>query len=69
MVLREGRGGGLVLFWKSSINLAVVDSSKYYIHGVINKDLENEWRLTSFYGEPKTARRTEALDQLRFLNS
>ena len=69
VVPREGRGGGLVLFWKSSINLNVVDSSKYYIHAVINKDSENEWRLTGFYGEPETARRIEAWDQLRYLNS
>ncbi|XP_023891996.2 uncharacterized protein LOC112003995 [Quercus suber] len=69
LVPREGRGGGLALFWKSSINLTVVDSSKYYIHAVINKDLDNEWRLTGFYGEPETARRTEAWDKLRYLNS
>ena len=69
MVPREGRGGGLALFWKSSINLTVVGSSKYYIHSVINKDSYNEWRLTGFYGELETTRRTEAWDQLRYLNS
>ena len=26
-----GHSGGLVLFWKASINLVVTDSSKYYI--------------------------------------
>ena len=31
VVLKEGRGGGIALFWKSSINLVVVDSSNYYI--------------------------------------
>ena len=69
MVPREGRGGGLALFWKSSINLIVMGSSKYYIHAVINKDSDNEWHFTSFYGEPEIARRTEAWDQLRYLNS
>ena len=69
VVPREGRGGGLALFWKSSINLTVVGSSKYYIHSVINKDSYNKWRLIGFYGEPETTRRTEAWDQLRYLNS
>ena len=55
--------------WKSSINLTVVGSSKYYIHAIINKDSDNEWRLTSFYGELETTRRTKAWDQLRYLNS
>ena len=69
VVPREGRGGGLALFWKSSINLTAVGSSKYYIDAVIDKDSDNEWHLTSFYCEPETARRSEAWDQLRYLNS
>ena len=60
MVPRVGIGGGLALFWKSSINLTVVGSSKYYIDVVIDKDSNNEWHLTSFYGEPETTRRIEA---------
>jgi len=60
VVPRVGIGGGLALFWKSSINLTVVGSSKYYIDAVIDKDSNNEWHLTSFYGEPKTTRRIEA---------
>ena len=69
VVLREGRGGGLALFWKSLINLTIVGSCKYYIDAIINKGSENEWWLTGFYGEPKTARRTEAWEKLRYLNS
>ena len=29
VVQREGRGGGLVLFWRSSVNLKVEGSDKY----------------------------------------
>ena len=68
VVPRVGRGGGLVLYWKASINLMVEDSNKYYIDAVIDKNKENEWRLTGFYGEPGTARRHEAWDKLRALN-
>ena len=54
VVLREGRGRGLVLFWKSTINLKIKGSHWYHIDATIDKDTENEWRLTGFYGEPKT---------------
>ena len=69
VVPRVGRGGGLVLYWKDSINLTVEDLDRYYIDVVINKNTENEWRLMGFYGEPDTARRHEAWDKLRALNS
>ena len=36
MVPRLNRGGGLVLFWKISINIEVVDSHKYFIDTIIN---------------------------------
>ena len=64
MVLREGRGGGLALFWKSSINLTVVGSRKYYIDSIIDRGSENEWHLIEFYGEPETARRSKAWEKL-----
>ena len=54
---RVGRGGGLVLYWKASVNLTVEDSDRHYIDAVINKNTKNEWRLTGFYGEPDTITR------------
>lgn len=60
VVLREGISGGLVLFWKSSINLKIYGFDKYYIDATIEKNIDNKWRMTSFYKEPKTARRIEA---------
>ena len=38
VVPRVGRGGGLVLYWKASINLRVEDSDRYYIDAMIGKD-------------------------------
>ena len=55
-----GRSGGLVMYWKDSVNLKVEGSDRYYIDAVIDKNSENEWRLTGFYGEPDTTRRHEA---------
>ena len=60
VVPKEGCGGGVALFWKLSVNLVVVDSSNYYIDTWIDKDTENQWRCTSFYGEPETLRKIEA---------
>ena len=65
IVPREGRGGGLALFWKSSINLSVEDSSKYCIDTIIDKNTDNAWRFTGFYREPVTSRRCEAWDALQ----
>ena len=69
MVPRLNRGGGLVLFWKKSINIEVVDSHRYYIDTIINGNTEDAWRFTGFYGEPETHRRSEAWSKLRSLNS
>ena len=69
VVPRTTRGGGLVLFWKNSVNLTVVESHKYYIDAIINKNGDNEWRFTGFYGEPDSSRRNEAWAKLRSLNS
>ena len=38
VVPRMGRDGGLVLYWKASINLMVEDSDRYYIDAVIGRD-------------------------------
>lgn len=64
-----GRKGGLVLFWKSSDNLTVDDSCKYYIDAYINKGTDEEWRSIGFYGELETYRQSEAWDKLRNLNA
>ena len=37
-----GKSGGLVLFWKSSINLKIEGSSKNYINAIIDKNTELE---------------------------
>ncbi|XP_075665213.1 uncharacterized protein LOC142634846 [Castanea sativa] len=68
VVPRVGRNGGLVHYWRASVNLKVEGSDRYYIDAVI-KNSENEWRLTGFFGEPDTARRHEARSKLRNLNS
>ena len=60
VVPKVGRNGGLVLYWRSTINLTIEGSNKNFIDAVIDNGLESEWRLTGFYGELETARRFEA---------
>lgn len=67
-VLRNGRGGDLVLYWKNSVNIIVEDLHKYFIDTTIDKGMDSEWRFTGFYGEPETARRHKAWSKLRVLN-
>ena len=69
VVPRQNRGGGLVLFWKNSINVDVIDSHRYFIDTVIDGNTANAWRFTGFYGESETHRRSEAWSKLRSLNS
>jgi len=45
----------------------VEGSSKYFIDFYINKNSNNAWFFTRFYGEPETAKRCEAWNDLRGL--
>ena len=40
---RISRGGGLVLFWRSSVDVSVEESDKSHIDTIINKNKESEW--------------------------
>nr|XP_023893259.1 uncharacterized protein LOC112005243 [Quercus suber] len=68
IVPRANRGGGLVLFWKESVEISVEGSEKNHIDAIINKNKEHEWCFTRFYGEPDTHRRIESWDLLWILN-
>lgn len=46
------------------MNLIVEDSNKYYIDAMIDKNTENVWRFTGFYGEPDIARRVEPWNKI-----
>ena len=62
-------GGGLVLFWKESLNLKVKTPSKNHIDCIIGKGSEGTWRFTGFYGETIMHKRQESSDLLQQLNS
>ena len=68
-VLRVNRGGGLVLFWKDSMNLRVDTSSKNHIDCIIGGGIEGAWRFTGFYREPITHKCHESWKLLKQLHS
>lgn len=46
--------GGLALLWKIDVDIKVVTSLPNHINALVNKDKEDGWRFTGFYGAPKT---------------
>ena len=52
---REGRGRGVVIFWKKEVDFSVDTYSANNIDAIINKGKEGEWRFTCFYGESETS--------------
>ena len=53
-VSKVNLGGGLALFWKEGVEVSVESSSLNHIDVLINKNKEDGWRFTGFYGEPLT---------------
>ena len=66
-VPRRNKAGGLVLFWKEDFKLDIATFSANHIDTIINKNQEDEWRFTGFYGEPDTQKRHESWTKLRQL--
>ena len=66
---REGRGGGVAVFWKKQMDFLVDTYSPYHIDAVINKGKEGEWRFTGFYGELDTNNHFISWATLRRLKS
>lgn len=49
IVSRQNTGGGLALFWKSEINLHVIDASPSHIDAINNSGVDDAWQFTCFY--------------------
>ena len=64
---RTSRGGGSVLFWRSTIDVSVEGSDKNHIDAIIDKSKGSKWHFTGFYGELDTQKRYESWDLLRTL--
>lgn len=51
---RIGRGGGLAFLWKKPANCIITNYSQNHIDIEVVDSLSGKWRLTGFYGMPKS---------------
>ena len=63
---RDGRSGGLAMYWKSDINMELVHLSQYHIDMIVKEGSADPWRLTSNYGGAQTNERKKTWDHLEF---
>ncbi|KAF5453768.1 hypothetical protein F2P56_023488 [Juglans regia] len=65
-----GRNGGLAFLWNQEVDAELDSYSNYHISIAINYVImKNRWIVTSFYGQPVTAKRRDSWDLLRLIHS
>ncbi|PNY08791.1 endonuclease/exonuclease/phosphatase family protein, partial [Trifolium pratense] len=69
VVDRDGRSGGLAVFWKSTFNCNIINFSSNFINLQVHDTMRGDWRLTSFWGYSDSARRRQSWNLLRDLAS
>ncbi|XP_045821956.1 uncharacterized protein LOC123914831 [Trifolium pratense] len=65
---REGRGGGLAVFWHKQSNCSISNFSQNHIDMEVVDARRGTWRLTGFYGYPGGSRRRDSWNFLRHLS-
>jgi len=64
----KGRSGGLILLWKTEIEVEIQNYSRHHINAVIQcSPAEPKWKFIGFYGHPDVNRWCEAWSLLRYL--
>ena len=64
-----GRSGGLAMLWSRDIKVEIQSYSGSYIDAfVTDPESAFQWRITGFYGNPKTHQRKESWDLLKSLS-
>jgi exonuclease III len=67
-VNREGKGGGLALFWNSAFNCSISNYSQNHIDIEVVDASTGNWRLTCYYGFPGSGQRRAAWNFLKNLS-
>jgi len=63
----NGRSGGLCIFWKDHVNLAIKNFLQYHIDSWISQPGANDWRLSCFYGEANRSLRHNTWETMKRL--
>ncbi|KAM7262379.1 hypothetical protein ACFE04_021456 [Oxalis oulophora] len=58
----QGRGGGLCMLSKDSVNVELNVFNQNFIDVVVDRGLSSSWRITCFYGFPERSRRRASWD-------
>jgi len=66
---RNGRGGGLALFWRTTFNCQIVNFTNNHITVDIVDPTRGLWKLTGYYRYPNGGHRRVVWDFLRHLSS
>lgn len=70
IVPSDGQSGGLAMLWKKDINLDIVGYFDNYIDTIVTESPSGfKWRITGFYGHPKTHLRNDSWELLATLTS
>lgn len=68
-IQRQGKGGGLVMFWRKEVNLEIRSFSRHHINAMVIEEVFGfKWRLMGFCGHLETHRRKESWRFLDTLN-
>ena len=59
---------GLVLFWKTPVDIQVMDTQRNFIDVAVCHTHDVPWRFTGFYGEPKWEDKYKSWECLHSLN-
>lgn len=60
-----GRSGGLVILWKSDVNVVLNSYNRFHIDATVNSG--SSFHITLFYGNPRVDKRRDSWDLLRVL--
>lgn len=69
VVRSEGQSGGLCLFQKKEVGVDLRFKCKNYINVTIGSGLENIWRFTGMYGEPRGEDKHKTWQRIRDLHA
>ncbi|XP_052299726.1 uncharacterized protein LOC127903104 [Citrus sinensis] len=67
-VSRNGKSEGIVIMWKSDINVHILSYSRHYIDVKVQSGNGKKWRCTGVYGHPEAQQKQHTWTLLRRLS-
>jgi hypothetical protein len=64
----KDKGGGLALWWRDGVEVAIRPWCQYFIDAKITMNT-GSWRFSGIYGEPRTELRGKTWEAMRYLRA